>query len=129
MKKYTEEAEANATEETSTFTGHSTFDMETYVKRLRERQHISRAKAEQEASEARKKYWEEYERRKLTEEENRKKTAKIGQTISKINEQVGSVSTSCETTGQCTEQIAKMRRAAAALKYKLESASTAASTE
>ena len=86
MKKYTEEAESNASEETSTYTGQSTFDMETYVKRLRERQHISRAKAEQEASEARKKYWEEYERRKLTEEENRKKTAKIGQTISKINE-------------------------------------------
>ena len=77
MSKYTEQAESNATDETATYTGHSTYDMETYVKRLRERQQISRAKAESEASEARKKYWEEYEKRKLTEEENRKKTSKI----------------------------------------------------
>ena len=86
MSKYTEEAESNANEETSTYTGQSTFDMETYVKRLRERKEISRGKAEQEASEARKKYWEEYEKRKLVEEENRKKTAKIDSTIGKVNE-------------------------------------------
>ena len=63
MSKYTEEAESNANEETSTYTGTSTFDMETYTKRLQERRLIARNKAEAEATEARKKYWEEYEKR------------------------------------------------------------------
>ena len=83
-----------------------------------------RAKAEQETIEARKKYWEEYEKRKITEEENRAKQTKINTTMSKISDQVGNVGKSCEATGNCSEQITKMRKAAAALKHKLVAETT-----
>lgn len=77
MQKYLEEAESNAAEEVSSYTHHSTTEMDAYVKRTRERQAIARSKAEQESAEARTKYWAEFEKRKLVEEENRKKSSAI----------------------------------------------------
>merc|ERR1712083_1115045 len=104
------EAEESAKEDISSYTNASKEETEAFIRRTRERQAILRSKAEQETTEARKKYWEEYEKRKITEEENRAKTTKINNTISKINEQVGSDSKSCESTGSCTEHIAKMKK-------------------
>lgn len=100
--------------------------MQAYIKKIREQSEIVRRKAEQEAHEARQKQWVEYEKRKLEEEENRRKQAKIDQTINKIANSVSSVSKSCEATGTCVEQIAKMKKAATALKSKLESTESTA---
>jgi len=115
------EAEENATEDISSYTNASREDTEAYIRRTRERQAILRAKAEQETTEARKKYWEEYEKRKITEEENRSKQTKINTSMSKISDQISDITKSCDSNanGNCADKIAKMKKAAAALKHKL----------